>query len=159
MVREWNVDRIIVETPTSMFVKRGRSLDALKVLLVIGAVYAAAGYLLVPVHGVTVSDWKGAGSHDKDHSVALVKAIWPAYKDVKHDEAEALLLCLSAVQPMEVRMAFGLMKLNCPMSRIIGVIKNEWSWGPREVQRIEELANKNRLSGTASSRKGRGKKN
>lgn len=157
MVRDWNVHSIFVETPTSLYVKRGRSLDALKVLLAIGGIYAASGYLRVPVYGVRVKDWKGAGSHDKDDSVALVKAIWPAYKesDVKHDEAEAALLCLSAVQPVEVKMAFGLMRLNCPMSRILGVIKNEWSWGPREVKRIEELANKNRLSGTASSRKGK----
>ena len=70
-------------------------------------------------------------------------------------EAEAALLCLSVVQPQEVRGAIGLLKINAPIERVLGHVKNEWSWGAREIERIEKLAAGNRLSGTASSRKGR----
>ncbi|MCP4896867.1 MAG: crossover junction endodeoxyribonuclease RuvC [bacterium] len=155
ITQEWNVERIIVETPTSLYVKKGRSIEALKVLLVIGAVYGAAGYLKVPVHGISVKEWKGAGAQDKDNSVALVNALWPGYakllrykeRPMTHDEAEAILLCLAAVQPQEVRGAFGLLKINAPLDRALGHLRHEWSWGSREIERIEKLAAANRLSG------------
>ena len=155
LARTWNIQRIVVETPTSMFVKRGRSLDALKVLLVIGAVYGAGGFLEVPVVGITVKQWKGGGKQFKEHSIALAKALWPLDRMENDDEAEARLLALGLAQPDELRAAFGLLKLNAPIDRVIGTFRREWMWGPRELDRIDKLVAANRLTGTAGSKKGR----
>ena len=61
-------------------------------------------------------------------------------------EVEACLLALSVVQPTELRMAFGLMKLNAPADRVLGAFHRDWSWGPRELERVEALGAKNRLA-------------
>lgn len=155
LARTWNVQRIVVETPSSMYVKRGRSLDALKVLLVIGAVYAAGGFLEVPVIGITVKQWKGGGKQFKEHTLNLCRALWPNDPMDNDDEAEARLIALGLAQPSELRAAIGLLKLNAPMERVIGCFQRQWRWGPREIQKIDELVAKNRLTGTAKSRKGR----
>ncbi len=154
-IRTWNVQRILVEQPTSMYVKRGRSLDALKVLLVLGGVYAVAGAMAIPVHGMTVVQWKGAGSHYKEHSRTLNDALWPNERVDTDDEAEARLLALAFVQPDEMRAAIGLLKMNAPVERAVGVIRREWPFGPRELARIQDGLKDNRLRGVAGSRKGR----
>ena len=154
-IRDWDVQRILVETPTSMYVKRGRSLDALKVLMVIGAVYAVAGAMGVPVHGMTVNQWKGGGSHYKEHSVELARALWPNDVMESDDEAEARLLALAFIQPDEMRAAIALMKHSAPVDRAVGVIKRQWPFGPRELARIEDGLSDNRLRGVAGSRKGK----
>lgn len=138
---EWSVEYILVETPTSLYVKKGRSIDALKVLLMLGAVYGAAGYMEVPVHGLTVKDWKGPKSHSKPDSVALSSVIWPRSgkrAPLKDDEAEAQLLCLSAVQPVELRAAFMLMKMQVAPDRVMGTLKREWMYGARQMQALEK---------------------
>ena len=155
LAENWNVQRIVVETPTTLYVKAGRSLDALKLLLVIGAVYAAGGFLGVPVHGMTVKQWKGGGTQYKEHTLALAVALWPHDKMESDDEAEARLLALAMTQPDEVRAAIGLLKLGAPVDKAIGALKREWQWGPREIGKIESLVGRNRLTGTAKSRKGR----
>ena len=154
-IREWDVQRILVETPTSMYVKKGRSLDALKVLMAIGAVYAVAGVYGLPVHGMTVNQWKGGGTQYKEHSVALAQALWPNDRMETDDEAEARLLALAFIQPDEMRAAFALMKMNVPIDRPLGVIKRQWPFGPRELARIEDGLSDNRLRGVAGSKKGR----
>jgi Holliday junction resolvasome RuvABC endonuclease subunit len=156
---DWDVQRVLVETPSTMYVKQGRSLDTLKVLMVIGAVYAVAGAMGVPVHGMTVNQWKGGGSQYKEHSVALARALWPNDQRGTEDEAEARLLALAFIQPDEMRAALGLMKLHAPVERAIGVIKREWPFGPRELSRIEDGLKDNRLRGVAGSRKGQKRKN
>ena len=138
---EWRVEYIIVETPTSLYVKKGRSIEALKVLLMLGAVYGAAGYMDVPVHGLSVKEWKGPRSHDKADSVALSGVIWPRAKTrppLKDDEAEAQLLCLSAVQPAELRAAFLLMKMRVAPNRVMGTLKREWMYGARQMEALEK---------------------
>ena len=155
LARVWNVQRIVVEAPTSLYVKKGRSLDALKVLLVIGGVYAAGGFLEIPVIGITVKQWKGSGSQSKDHSVALAKALWPLDTMASDDEAEARLIALGLAQPDELRAAIGLLKLGTPIEKVLGCFRREWQWGPREMDRIDALVAKNRLTGVAGSRKGR----
>jgi len=159
VIRTWNVQRILVEMPTSMYVKRGRSLDALKVLLVLGGVYAVAGAMQIPVHGMTVNQWKGGGSQYKEHSRTLAAALWPNERIDTDDEAEARLLALAFVQPDEVRGAIGLMKMNAPVDRAVGVIKREWPFGPRELARIQDGLKDNRLRGVAGSRKGKRRPN
>jgi Holliday junction resolvasome RuvABC endonuclease subunit len=137
---EFNVERILLETPTSLYVKRGRSLESLKVLLQIGAVYAAAGYLGIPVHGLTVKEWKGATSSNKQISIDLAKTIWAQGEDLEDDEAEAQLLCLSAVQEREVRAAYTLAAMQVPAERILGALNREWMYGAREIERLEKRA-------------------
>ncbi|KKM86178.1 hypothetical protein LCGC14_1281610 [marine sediment metagenome] len=157
LAREWNVQRIVVETPTTLYVKKGRSLDALKLLLVIGAVYAAGGFLGVPVYGMTVKQWKGGGTQHKEHTLALAQALWPHDKMQSDDEAEARLLALAVVQPDEVRAAIGILKLGAPVDRAVGALRRTWQWGPREIGKIESMLGRNRLTGTAKTRKrGRG---
>ena len=145
--REWRVTFIVIETPTSLFVKKGRSMEALKVLLPIGGVYGAAGVLDIPVHGISVREWKGSGKQFKEHSIALAEGLWPDWQAVTDDEAEARLLALSVVQPDEVRMAYGLLKINAPMDKVLGAFHREWSWGPRELDRVVKLGEANRLTG------------
>ena len=152
IVLEFNVERILVETPTSLYVKRGRSLEALKVLMMIGAVYAAAGYLSVPVHGLTVKEWKGATSSNKQVSVDLSNTIWPGQSPLEDDEAEAQLICLAAVQEREVRAAYTLAAMQVPTSRILGALNREWMYGAREIARLEARA-ATRLKGKASKQK------
>lgn len=137
---EWPVEYILVETPTSLYVKKGRSIEALKILLMLGAVYAAAGYMDVPVHGLSVKEWKGPKSHNKADSVALSKVIWPRAFDLPltDDEAEAQLLCLSVVQPTELRAAFMLMKMNVAPDRVMGTLKRDWMYGARQMQALEK---------------------
>jgi len=138
---EWRVEYILVETPTSLYVKKGRSIEALKMLLMLGAVYGAAGYMSVPVHGLSVKEWKGPKSHSKSDSVALSKVIWarasnrPALTD---DEAEAQLICLSAVQPTELRAAFLLMKMHVFPTRVMGTLKRDWMYGARQMEALEK---------------------
>lgn len=153
--QEWNVQRVLVEIPTSMYVKKGRSLDALKVLLPIGAVFGVAGAKNIPVHAITVNQWKGGGTQYKEHSIELAKALWPGDHMETDDEAEARLLALAFIQPDEVRAAIALMKMNAPVERVLGVIKREWPFGPRELARIQDGLADNRLRGVAGSRKGK----
>lgn len=154
-IRAWNVQRILVEIPTSMYVKRGRSLDALKVLLPIGGVFAVAGAMQIPVHAMTVNQWKGGGTQYKEHSYRLAVELWPQEIIHTEDEAEARLLALAFIQPDEVRAAIAVLKMNAPVERAVGVIKREWPFGPRELARIEDGLADNRLRGTAGSRKGK----
>jgi len=151
---EWPVEYILVETPTSLYVKKGRSIEALKMLLTLGAVYGAAGYMDVPVHGLSVKEWKGPKSHNKADSVGLSKVIWPREKKksaLTDDEAEAQLLCLSVVQPTELRAAFMLMKMNVAPDRVMGTLKREWMYGARQMQALEKRSGQ-RLK--AASRRG-----
>lgn len=150
---EWPVEYILVETPTSLYVKKGRSIEALKILLMLGGVYAAAGYMDVPVHGLSVKEWKGPKSHNKADSVALSKVIWPRAFDLPltDDEAEAQLLCLSVVQPIELRAAFMLMKMNVAPDRVMGTLKRDWMYGARQMQALEKRSGQ-RLK--AASRRG-----
>lgn len=154
-INAWNVQRVLVEIPTSMYVKKGRSLDALKVLLPIGACFAIAGCMKIPVHAITVNQWKGGGTQYKEHTLDLARALWPNELIVTEDEAEARMLALAFVQPDEVRAAIALMKMNAPVDRAVGLIKREWPFGPRELARIEDGLADNRLRGVAGSRKGK----
>ncbi len=153
---EWRVEYILVETPTSLYVKKGRSIEALKMLLMLGAVYGAAGYMNVPVHGLSVKEWKGPKSHSKSDSVALSKVIWPRAKKtppLTDDEAEAQLICLSAVQPTELRAAFMLMKMQVAPARVMGTLKRDWMYGARQVEAIEKRSGQ-RLKAAIGRRRG-----
>lgn len=141
----WPVDRIVVECPTSLYVKRGRSMDTLKVLLVIGAVQAAAGYTGVPVHSVTVRDWKGRGSVDKEHSVELAHELLGVVS-VSVDEVEACLLALYACKPTQMVAAFQLMKLQVGVQRAVETFGAHVKFGPNELTKLEEVSRLVRLT-------------
>lgn len=137
-IRMWPVDRILVECPTSLYVKRGRSIDSLKFLLVIGAVQAAAGYMGVPVHSVTVREWKGRGTQDKDHSVALAGELL-GVRNVFVDEMEACLLALYACKPMQMVAAFQLMKLGVGVEKAVETFGADVKFGPNELTKLENM--------------------
>lgn len=150
-VERWGVDRIIVECPTSLYVPRGRSISALKVLLVLGAVQAAAGYMNVWVNTVTVRDWKGKGQADKQHSrdLALVLMGRTAKYD---DELEACLLALYACKPTEMVVAFHLMRLGASADKAVETFGKDIRFGPQEVNKLEAIGRRIRL-------RAKGKKN
>lgn len=148
----WPVDRIVVECPTSLYVKRGRSMDTLKVLLVIGAVQAAAGYMGVPVHSVTVRDWKGRGSVDKEHSIALGRELL-GVQHVFEDEVEACLLALYACKPTQMVAAFQLMKLQVGVAKAVETFGEQVKFGPNELTKLEEVSRLVRLTSKAKKRK------
>lgn len=147
----WPVERIVVEVPTSLYVPRGRSIDALKVLLVIGAVQAAAGYCMVPVHSVSVRDWKGKGRADKEHSIALGHELL-GLDARQHDEIEACLLALWACKPTQMVAAFQLMKIGVGVEKAVETFGADVKFGSRELTKLEEVSRLVRLSAKGKKR-------
>lgn len=143
-VEMWWIDRIIVECPTSLYVPRGRSISALKFLLVLGAVQGAAGYLNVKVNTVTVRDWKGKGKAQKWHSRDLALALLG--RTAKYDdELEACLLALYACKPTEMVVAFQLMGLGASAEKAIETFGKDVKFGPQELNKLEAIGRKIRL--------------
>ena len=122
--RMTGIERVIVEVPSSLYVPRGRSVTALKPLMVCGAVMAMLGYRDVPVHAVRVEDWKGPGhTGDKTVSLELAWSLWPNHQFANDDEAEAALLGMWAVLPDQTTETYQL--------RVVGVAPK------RAIERIE----------------------
>lgn len=148
----WPIERIIVECPTSLYVPRGRSIDALKFLLVLGAIQAAAGYMNVKVNTVTVRDWKGKGKAEKWHSRELAFALMG--RTAKYDdELEACLLALYACKPTEMVVAFHLMRLGASAEKAIETFGKDVKFGPQEVNKLEALGRMIRLRASGKKMK------
>jgi hypothetical protein len=135
--REHRVERVVVELPTSLYVPRGRGLEALKVLLAIGAVVGWAEATGLRVTTLAVDQWKGRRNHDKQLSVQLAGAIWPDLFWPDDHMAEAALLALAAVQPDAVRAGFVLLRQGWGPEKALAPFRAEWTLTDQDLARLE----------------------